>query len=204
MKTIYLDYNATTPLDREVIEAMQPVLSGVFGNPSSLHTFGFDARKVVEDSRLQVAEFLKCKPEEIVFTSGGSEANNFAIKGIAMRQRKRGRHIITSAIEHPATLEACRFLETEGFEVSYVPVDARGRIRVGELRRSIRGATVLITVMNAVPSSPSKKSAGLPRNSRYRSTPMQPRVQGKSRLTWGNWGWTCSHLPGINSMGPRA
>jgi cysteine desulfurase len=149
MEAIYLDYNATTPLDAEVVAVMQPILTGFFGNPSSVHSYGYDARRIVENARSQVAGLLQCRPDEIVFTSGGTESNNYAIKGIAGQNRSRGRHIVTSAIEHPATLEACRFLETEGFEVSYVPVDRLGRINIEELRKAIRKDTVLITVMHA-------------------------------------------------------
>jgi len=149
MQPIYLDYNATTPLDREVIAAMQPVLSELFGNPSSAHRFGYDAKKAVEVAREQVSGLLSCLPEEIVFTSGGTESNNHAIKGIAQAHRDKGKHIITSAIEHPATLEACRFLETEGFDVSYIPVDTTGRIKTDELQKAIRKDTILITVMHA-------------------------------------------------------
>ncbi len=149
MRTIYLDHNATTPLDREVISAMQPALSGIFGNPSSDHRFGYDARKAVEKAREQVAGLIGCSPDEIVFTSGGTESNNHAIKGIARAHGNRGRHIITSSIEHPATLEACRYLETEGFEISYIAVDARGLISTDELQESIREDTILITVMHA-------------------------------------------------------
>lgn len=149
MQPIYLDYNATTPLDREVVEAMQPVLSGIFGNPSSAHVYGYDARKVVETARIQVANLLGCRPDEIVFTSGGTESNNFAIKGIAGSNSKRGRHIITSVIEHPATLEPCRYLEEEGYEISYISVNSDGRIDVDELRKAIRKDTILITVMHA-------------------------------------------------------
>ncbi len=149
MKTIYLDYNATTPVDREAVDAMQPVLSGIFGNPSSLHRFGYDARKIVETARAQVAELLGCMPDEIVFTSGGTESNNHAIKGIARTHRSRGRHIITSAIEHPATLEACRFLETEGYEVTYLPVDPLGCVKLEDLEQAVRGDTILITIMHA-------------------------------------------------------
>lgn len=149
MQPIYLDYNATTPIDREVVAAMQPVLSDIFGNPSSAHPYGHDARVTVENARAQVAKLLQCRPDEIVFTSGGTESNNYAIKGIARAHRSRGRHIITSVIEHPATLEPCRYLETEGFEVDYISVDSAGRINTGELKKAIRKDTILITVMHA-------------------------------------------------------
>ncbi|MCK4745609.1 MAG: cysteine desulfurase, partial [Bacteroidales bacterium] len=149
MQTIYLDYNATTPLDQEVIAAMQPVLSEIFGNPSSVHSFGYNARRTVEEARAKVADLLRCRPDEVVFTGGGTESNNHAIKGIARAHRSRGRHIITSAIEHPATLEVCKFLQSEGFDISYIPVDLSGCIQIGELQNAIRKDTILISVMHA-------------------------------------------------------
>ena len=128
MKAIYLDYAATTPVDAEVIEAMLPYFRETFGNPSSIHSFGQQARSAVEDAREKVASFLGAKPAEIVFTSGGTESNNFAIKGIAWANRKKGNHIITSAIEHHAVMEPCHFLEREGFEVTFLPVDPYGLV----------------------------------------------------------------------------
>lgn len=149
MQTIYLDYNATTPLDPSVVESMKPALSDVFGNPSSAHLPGIEARKMVENARLQVAGLLHCQPEEIVFTSGGTESNNHAIKGVAYASLRRGRHIITSAIEHPATLEVCKYLQQQGYEISYISVDARGIIDLDELSSAIRKDSILITVMHA-------------------------------------------------------
>ena len=148
-KPIYLDYNATTPLDPKVIEAMKPYLEEYFGNPSSTHWYGIQTKKAVEHARRQVAGLLNCKPEEIVFTSGGSESNNYAIKGIAYANREKGTHIITSAIEHPAVYEVCRYLESHGFLVTYLPVDDTGLIHVDELERAIRPDTILITIMHA-------------------------------------------------------
>ena len=110
MQTIYLDYNATTPLDPSVVESMKPALSHLFGNPSSSHLPGIAARKLVEKARVQVAGLLNCQAEEIIFTSGGTESNNHAIKGIAFARAGDGKHIITSTIEHPATLEVCKYL----------------------------------------------------------------------------------------------
>jgi cysteine desulfurase len=146
---IYLDYNATTPIGSEVAEAMLPFLRGGYGNPSSAHWFGSQARKAVENARAQVAELLRCEPDEVVFTSGGTESNNFAIKGYARRYRSRGRHIVTSRVEHPAVLEVCRHLETEGFEVSYLPVDGHGRVDPEAVRRAIRRDTILVSIMLA-------------------------------------------------------
>jgi cysteine desulfurase NifS/selenium donor protein len=149
VKSIYLDYNATTPVDPEVAEAMRPFLTENFGNPSSSHSFGFEAKKAVESARNNVALLLNCLPEEIVFTSGGTESNNFAIKGIAEKFNDKGRHIITSAIEHPAVLEVCAYLESKGFLVTYIPVNQSGIIDISILRESIRKDTILISVMHA-------------------------------------------------------
>jgi cysteine desulfurase len=148
-KAIYLDYNATTPIDPEVADAMEPFLRGCFGNPSSSHRYGAEARKVVEAARMQVAALLECESDEIVFTSGGSESNNLAIKGHALARRGAGGHIITSRIEHPAVLEVCRYLETAGFSVTYLPVDNRGIVDPDDVRRAIRTTTILISIMQA-------------------------------------------------------
>jgi cysteine desulfurase NifS/selenium donor protein len=149
IKPIYLDYNATTPIDPEVAEVMKPFLTDCFGNPSSTHVYGFEARKAVESARIKVASFLNCAPDEIVFTSGGTESNNYAIKGIAEEFKNKGRHIITSAIEHPAVLEVCKYLEKNGFRVSYIPVFPSGIIDLKKLMEAIQGDTILITVMHA-------------------------------------------------------
>lgn len=120
MDPIYLDYNATTPLDPMVSGAMKPFLEGMFGNPSSLHDFGRIAAQAVIQARKQVASMLNCIPDEVVFSGGGTESNNYAIKGVAFENRNRGNHIITSVIEHPAVAEVCAFLEREDFEVTWV------------------------------------------------------------------------------------
>ncbi len=148
-RPIYLDYNATTPHDPEVIEAMRPYLEEHFGNPSSSHSYGRRAREAVEAARARVAGMLNCAPGEIVFTSGGTESNNYAIRGLAYARRNRGRHIITSRIEHPAVIEVCRRLESEGFQVTYLPVDERGLVSVRDVEAAIRPETVLITLMHA-------------------------------------------------------
>src|SRR5712692_8483830 len=146
---IYLDYNASTPIAPEVAAAMQPFLTEHFGNPSSLHWAGAPAKAAVEQTRVQVARRLGCSAEEIVFTSGGSEANNHAIKGAFFARRSQGHHLITTPVEHPATLQPCRFLETLGAEVTYVPVDRTGRVDPEDVRRAITGRTILISVMHA-------------------------------------------------------
>ena len=146
---IYLDYNATTPIDKEVAEAMKPYLLDFFGNPSSSHSYGTKTKMAVENARRQVAAMLNCKSSEIIFTSGGSEANNYAIKGYAFANEHRGKHIITSVIEHPAVFEVCKYLETKGFRISYIPVDEYGLIKLDELKAAICSETILVTVMHA-------------------------------------------------------
>ncbi len=149
MNTIYLDNNATTKTDEEVVKAMMPYLLDNYGNPSSIYKLGRENRKVVEDSREKIAEILNCKPDEIYFTSGGSESDNTAIRGIAYSYKNKGNHIITSKIEHPAVLETCKQLEKEGFEVSYIGVDENGIINLDELKNAIKPTTTLITIMFA-------------------------------------------------------
>jgi cysteine desulfurase len=149
MKPIYLDYNATTPIDPEVVAAMLPYIREHFGNPSSSHWYGLEARKGVDKARGQVAELLNCSPGEIIFTSGGTESNNHAIKGVARAPGRKGNHIITSAFEHPAVTEVCEYLAADGFEITYVPVDAFGIISMDALEKAITDKTVLISVMHA-------------------------------------------------------
>jgi cysteine desulfurase len=148
-RPIYLDYNATTPHDSEVIEAMRPYLEEHFGNPSSSHWYGIQTKNAIENARRQVASLLNCQPDEIVFTSGGTESNNYAIKGTAFARRNKGNHIITTQIEHPAVIEVCKFLEENGFEVSYLPVDEFGLINVSDIEKAITPQTILITIMHA-------------------------------------------------------
>jgi cysteine desulfurase len=148
-RPVYLDYNATTPHDPEVVAAMRPYLEHHFGNPSSSHAYGRQTRQAVDTARSQVAAFLRCRPEEIIFTSGGTEANNHAIKGVAFAHRHRGNHIITSQIEHPAVIEVTRFLQKNGFEVTYVPVDGQGLVDVVDVKRAVTSQTILISIMHA-------------------------------------------------------
>ena len=144
-----MDHNATTPVHPDVLEAMLPYFREYFGNASSVHSFGRDARNGMEEARERLANFIGAQPSEIIFTSGGTESDNFAIEGAAYDNIKKGKHIITSLIEHPAILNTCKHLETHGFEVSYLTVDKYGVIDLDELRDLIRDETVLITVMQA-------------------------------------------------------
>ncbi|MBU4372429.1 MAG: cysteine desulfurase NifS [Proteobacteria bacterium] len=149
MHPIYMDYAATTPTDQRVVEAMLPFFGDIFGNPASLHGFGQDARAAIEEARAKIASFIGAKPAEVVFTSSGTESDNFAIKGVAWANRKEGDHIVTSAIEHHAVLESCRFLEKEGFKVTCLPVDSDGLVDPAEVAKAITDRTVLISIMHA-------------------------------------------------------
>lgn len=147
---IYLDYNATTPVDPAVVEAMLPYLSLHFGNPSSSHRYGHRAHDAVDRARSQVAHLLDCAAEEIIFTGGGSESDNLAIRGIALARKARGNHIITQQTEHPAVLNTCRALERlHGFRVTYLPVDEDGRVDPADVEAATGDSTVLITMMHA-------------------------------------------------------
>jgi cysteine desulfurase len=149
IKPIYLDYNGTTPHAPEVVAAMRPFLEVEFGNPSSSHWYGIAPKQAVESARKQVAGILNCRPQELFFTSGGTESNNHAITGTARALRARGNHIITSAFEHPAVLEVCRYLEKDGFETTFLPVTADGLVDPAEVEKAIRPATILISIMHA-------------------------------------------------------
>ena len=148
-KPIYLDYNATTPHDPEVIEAMRPFFETEFGNPSSTHYYGKKPKQAVIRAREQVAALLNCQPDEIIFTSGGTESNNFAIKGCVEAMRSKGNHIITSQIEHPAVLEVCHYLKTRGCDITILPVDEFGHVNVDAAAAAIRPETILISIMHA-------------------------------------------------------
>ena len=154
MDPIYLDYNATTPIDPQVAEAMLPFVHQHYGNPSSSHALGVTAHAAVEEARGLVGEMLGCLPQEVVFTSGGTEANNYAIKGVAGAYRAKGNHIITSSVEHPAVIEVCRFLENKDGEqncsrVTYLPVDQFGMLDPQQISDAITDQTVLVTIMHA-------------------------------------------------------
>lgn len=149
MKKIYLDYNATTPLDPRVLDAMMPYFKDGFGNPSSIHSFGMRGKGALDRAREQVAGLIGASPREIFFTSGGSESNNYAIKGAACGLEKRGNHLITTSVEHESVLEAFRFLEKTGFRVTYLGVDASGAIDLDELRDTISDETILVSCIFA-------------------------------------------------------
>ena len=149
MKRIYLDYAATTPTHPEVLKAMLPYFTDAFGNPSSIHSFGQEAKDAIEKARNQVAALIGAKSEEIVFTGSGTEADNFALKGVAVANQSKGNHIITSSIEHHAVLETCKFLEKQGFSVTYLPVDGYGMVDPGGVKKAITAKTILISVMHA-------------------------------------------------------
>jgi len=149
MKRIYLDYAATTPTHPDVLKAMLPYFTEAFGNPSSIYSYGQEAKGAIEEARTKVASLIGARDEEIVFTGGGTEADNFALKGVAFANENRGNHIITSPIEHHAVIETCKYLERRGFSVTYLPVDEYGMVDPDDVRRAITDKTVLISVMLA-------------------------------------------------------
>jgi cysteine desulfurase len=149
MKRVYLDNNATTQMDKEVLEAMLPYFTEIYANPSSMHKFGQEAKKPVDDARKLIAELLGIEDSELVFTASGTESNNLAIRGVAKAYRRRGNHIITSSIEHPCVRNTCKALEKDGYEITYLPVDERGVVDLEALKKSIKRETILITVMHA-------------------------------------------------------
>jgi len=148
MDKIYLDNAATTKVDSKVVEAMKPYFDLKYGNASSLHSFGQEAKKALEDSREVIAGALNARAKEIVFTSGGTESNNFAIKGTSFANKEKGNHIIVSKVEHDCVLESCKWLEKQGFEVSYIDVDKEGFVKIDELEKAIRDDTILVSVIH--------------------------------------------------------
>ena len=147
--SIYFDNAATTPVRKEVLDAMLPYFTEEFGNPSSIYTLGRNSKKAIDNARKIIAERINASADEIFFTSGGSESDNWAIRGVAFANRNKGNHIITSAIEHHAVLHTCEYLEKNGFEVTYLPVDNKGMISIDDLKKAIRKETILITIMAA-------------------------------------------------------
>ncbi len=149
MRKVYFDHNATTPIHPQVASVMMPFLNEKFGNPSSIHWAGREVRACVEDAREKIAALINAEPSEIIFTSCGSEGDNMAIKGVLMGNLKKGRHMITTIVEHPAVYRTCKFLEDYDFEVTYVPVDSYGMVDPDDIKRAIRKDTVFISVMFA-------------------------------------------------------
>jgi len=149
MRRIYLDHAATTPTHPEVVKAMLPYFTDGFGNPSSIYSYGQEAKGAVEEARTRVAELIGARSEEIVFTSGGTEADNFALKGVAYANEHKGNHIITTSIEHPAVMEVGKFLEKRGLRITYLPVDKYGLVDPDDVKRAITDKTILISVMHA-------------------------------------------------------
>jgi cysteine desulfurase len=149
MKRIYLDYAATTPVHPDVVKAMLPYFTDKFGNPSSIYHYGQEAKEALEKSRRTVADFIGARDEEIVFTGGGTEADNFALEGVAFANEDKGNHIITSTIEHHAVSETCHFLEKRGFKVTYLPVDKYGLVDPDSVKKAITGKTALVSIMQA-------------------------------------------------------
>ncbi|EFF32289.1 cysteine desulfurase family protein [Enterococcus faecium] len=147
VKTIYLDHAATTPMHPQVIEAMTAIMQDTFGNPSSIHGFGRHAHEELETARQIIADSLQAKPHEIIFNSGGTEGDNTAILETAFSRQKEGRHLITTAIEHPAVLNTMKYLETKGFDVTYLPVDEKGNLSIEEVKKALREDTILVSVM---------------------------------------------------------
>ncbi|MCL0057626.1 cysteine desulfurase NifS [Dehalococcoidales bacterium] len=149
MKRIYLDYAATTPTHPEVVKAMLPYFTELFGNPSSVYSYGQEAKEAIEEARVKVADLIGARSGELVFTSGGTEADNFAIMGVAYANESKGNHIVTTLIEHAAVINTCKFLEKRGFKVTYLPVDEWGLVNPDEVRRAITDKTILVSVMHA-------------------------------------------------------
>jgi cysteine desulfurase len=231
MTPIYLDYNASTPLAPEVAGVMRDAMDSAFGNPSSPHWAGEPAREMVEKARRQVADLLGCAPQEVVFTSGGSEANNFALKGTFLASTRTRRHIVTTRIEHPAIVAPCRFLERLGAEITWLPVDGTGQIDPDDLRRAIGPDTILVSLMHAnnevgtiqpiEDCATIARERGIPFHTDaaqsvgkiptrvdelgvdLRFTPTPPSRSAKSRRGSMSWASTCSPSPVTSSTRPR-
>ena len=149
MGRIYLDYAATTPIHPDVMKAMLPYFTDAFGNPSSIYSYGQEAKGAINEARVKVANLIGAQEEEIVFTSGGTEADNFALKGVAFANESKGTHIITSSVEHHAVIEVCKFLERRGYKVTYLPVDEYGLVDPSDVKKAITDKTILISVIHA-------------------------------------------------------
>jgi cysteine desulfurase len=209
MKRIYADYNATTPLAPEALEAMLPYLRQHFGNASSVHIFGREARAAIDDARVRVAKLLGAQEGEIVFTGGGTEADNTAIFGVARAARKKGRHIVTSSIEHHAVLHACQYLEKTGeCEVTYLPVSRDCLVDPGDLRKAIRDDTVLVSVMSANNETgtiqPVKELAAICRERGVTFHTDAVQSFGKAPVNVNDWGVDLLSIAAHKFYGPKA
>mgnify|MGYP006426561983 CR=1 FL=1 len=149
MKNIYFDHNATTKLDESVNKDMANLAKKLYGNPSSVYKIARDSKEIIDESKMKISKILKCSNKEIYFTSGGSESNNWAIKGIAYANKEKGKHIITSKIEHPSVLETCKYLEKQGFDITYLDVDENGFVKFNQLKSKLRKDTILVSIMYA-------------------------------------------------------
>jgi cysteine desulfurase len=208
MQRVYADYNATTPLDPQVLEAMLPYLREHFGNASSVHTFGREARAAIDDVRVRLAKLLGAQEGEVVFTGSGTEADNMAIFGVVRARRKQGRHVITSSIEHHAVLHACRYLEKTGeCEVTYLPVSRECLVDPADLRQAIRGDTVLVSIMSANNETgtiqPVKELAAICREHGVTFHTDAVQSFGKELINVNDWGADLLSLAAHKFYGPK-
>jgi len=209
MRLIYMDHNATTPMDPRVLEAMLPYMTEHFGNASSVsHPFGLDAADAVNRAREQVAAVLGCSVEEVLFTSGATESDNTAIKGVAWSAAKPGGHIITTRIEHRAVLESCRFLERQGFRITFVGTDAEGIVDPDDVKKAMTPDTILVSVMHANSEigtiQPVEAIGAIAREAGVAFHVDATQTFGRSPWTLPRSGRTSSLSPGTRSTAPRA
>lgn len=208
MKSIYLDHAASTPVHPEVAQRMMNVMTGQYGNASSVHAFGREAKKIVSGARDQIAALLGCQSDELVFTAGGTESDNLAILGMLESLGTKGKHVITSAIEHHAVLHTCHELERQGCEVTYVPVDSTGRVSVEDIVGAIKDNTVLVTIMygnNEVGTvQPIAEIGEVCRSQELCSTVMLCKLWAQRQSHAATCRWICGASPLTKSTGRRA